>query len=92
MIEEDVQLLTLRKEMSALMKKENDYSQPSDLIKNERLIELEKAVKAMEEQRPSMLCHSSVIRYDYDDIPIGSILFWIVFKNKQSTLRNRYTL
>ena len=92
MIEEDVQLLALRKEMSALMRREDECVQTTSPIQSERLIELEKAVKAMEEQRPSVLVHSHVVRYEYDDIPIGSILFCSVFSNKQFTLRNRYTL
>ena len=88
MTDEDRFLLQVRKEMCQL--KRNDENVDSTVsIKNKQLLKLEKEISEMEIEQPSVLYNSGVTRYDYDDIPIGSILHSFVFyTNKQLTLRN----
>lgn len=84
MVDEDRELLKIRREMSGL--KRIEESSPSVPIHNKRLLELEKFVDEMD--TPSILYGSRVVRYEYDDIPIGSILYSSVYSHKQMTLRN----
>ena len=88
MMDEDRFLLQVRREMCQLRR--NDENVDSTVsIKNKQLLKLEKEVAEIEIEQPSVLYNSGVTRYDYDDIPIGSILHSLVFyTNKQSTLRN----
>ena len=88
MTDEDRFLLQVRREMCQLRR--NDENVDSTVsIKNKQLLKLEKEISEMEIEQPSVLYNSGVTRYDYDDIPIGSILHSFVFyTNKQLTLRN----
>lgn len=74
MSEADKQLFATRKEMGLLMKQHDEPPKPIS-VQNARLQELEEQVEKMEKKQPSMLCQSDVLRYEYDDVPIGSILF-----------------
>ena len=78
MMDEDRFLLQVRREMCQLRR--NDENVDSTVsIKNKQLLKLEKEVAEIEIEQPSVLYNSGVTRYDYDDIPIGSILHSFVF-------------
>ena len=75
MVDEDVKLLTLRREMCALMKSPSANSSATAVsLDNPAIAEFEEKLNQITQNRPSMLFNSSVIRYEYDDVPIGSIL------------------
>ena len=82
MVEEDVKLLALRREMCTLMKSANSNANGNAnsnansniSLNNPAIAEYEEKLNQITQNRPSMLFNSSVIRYEYEDVPIGSIL------------------